>query len=107
MDRDGRKVIEYTTFTNISAGGAKILVRPEVLRYLKKPTFLLEIPCGISQKKKVLAAYRSSFRARIITIGSSDSELVALGLKFSKPLIKDPAKGTSKSFKSAANFRLM
>jgi hypothetical protein len=108
VDKAGREIIEYTTFTNISAGGAKILLRSEVLRYLRKPSFLLEIPYAISQKKKVPgAAQRSIFRARIITISSGEADLVALGLKFSKPLIKEAGTTGSKASKSGANLRLM
>ena len=97
VDEDGRKVVDYTTVTNISASGAQLLIRPELLHHLRKSTFLLEIPRVISNKRKVPSAVRSSFRVRIVSTSDRDSgSHVAVGLKFLKPLIKNPFSSSSK-----------
>jgi hypothetical protein len=97
-DEKGKELLEFATALNISAGGALVAVR----RSLPLSTqVLLEIPSAPLAVTNSLPKAARNLRARTMRVTHADGYHL-VGLKFSHPLVDQPASRRSRPRKAAS-----
>ena len=97
-DEKGKELLEFATALNISAGGTLVAVR----RSLPLSTqVLLEIPSAPLAVTSSLPKAARNLRARTLRVTHADGYHL-IGLKFSHPLVAEPASRSSRPRKVAS-----
>ncbi len=97
-DEKGKDFLEFATAMNVSAGGALVAVR----RSLPHSTQVsLEIPTAPFLAAKGQAQTAKNMRARAVRVEHADGYQL-VGLRFTKPLSKHAANGSSRRRKDPA-----
>src|SRR3984893_18112438 len=86
-DEKGKEVLEFATALNISAGGALVAVRRSLPLSAQ---VLLEIPSAPLAVANPLPTAARNLRARTLWVTHADGYHL-VGLKFSHPLVSQPA----------------
>jgi hypothetical protein len=97
-DERGKELLEFATALNISAGGALVAVRRSLPL---AEQVLLEIPSAPLAAAHSLPKAARSLRARTLWVTHADGYHL-VGLKFSHPLVSQPAARRSRQRKVAS-----